>query len=284
MNSQPIGIKKRFRVVCSLVCFSVLLSATPVNAGVSAAAIRELIELVSKKFGSEMSEDAIKALPRGVEQAVKSGGADAVQAIQKLGPKAIRLIDQSADDASLTARLLAKYGDDATELVSTPGPMKLVKSLGDDAAETLVKHGIPSENLLNVGGLAASKAANQLSSRHGRQLIMLADDESTKQLVRNDALMNTITKLGDRGMDFVWKNKAALLAVGAIGAFVANPEPFIDGTASLAQVAAESVANPIAEGIASRTNWTAVIISLAGLIAAYALVKNWLKRSLRPAP
>ncbi len=79
MNSQPIGIKKRFRVVCSLVCFSVLLSATPVNAGVSAAAIRELIELVSKKFGSEMSEDAIKALPRGVEQAVKSGGADAVQ-------------------------------------------------------------------------------------------------------------------------------------------------------------------------------------------------------------
>ncbi|MCU0712221.1 MAG: hypothetical protein MUC43_09185 [Pirellula sp.] len=267
-----------------LIAFLITLTLSmPTHAGVSAAAIKELIELVSKKFGSEMSEDAVKALPRGVEQAVKAGGADAVQAIQKLGPKAIRLIDSSGDEATLAARLLAKYGDDATELVSNPGPMNLVKSLGDDAAETFIKHGAPAEGVLNVGGLAASKAANQLTSRHGRQLIMLAEEESTKQLVRSEALMGTIAKLGDKGMDFVWKNKGALLAVGAITAFVANPEPFIDGTASLAQVAAESVANPIADGIANRTNWTLVIVVLAALIAAYALIKNWIKRTLRAA-
>ena len=253
------------------------------HAGVSATAIRELIELVSKKFGKEMSEDAIQSLPRGVEQAVRVGGDEAVQAIQKLGPKAIHLIDQSGAEAALTARLLAKYGDDATDLVSRSGPLNLVKSLGDDAVETFVKHGMPAESVLSVGGVAASKAANQLSSRHGRQLIMLANEESTKQLVRSEALMGTVAKLGDKGMDFVWKNKGSLLAIGAIAAFVADPEPFLDGTASLAQIAAESVATPLADGIASRTNWTVVIVLVAAVIAGYLLIKNWTKRLLRTA-
>jgi hypothetical protein len=84
-------------------------------------------------------------------------------------------------------------------------------------------------------------------------------------------------------MDFVWKNKGSLLAIGAIAAFVADPEPFLDGTASLAQVAAESVATPLADGIANRTNWTVVIVLVAALIAVYFLIKNWMKRSLRTA-
>ncbi|MCU0721632.1 MAG: hypothetical protein MUC83_18120, partial [Pirellula sp.] len=215
------GIRSRLIVFIAFVAFAPMSLQS--YAGVSATAIKELIELVSKKFGREMSEDAIKGLPRGVEQAVKVGGDDAVLAIQKLGPKAIHLIDQAGADAALTARLLAKYGDDATQLVSQTGPLNLVKSLGDDAAETFVKHGMPAESLLTVGGVAASKAANQLMSRHGRQLIMLANEESTKQLLRSEALMGTIARLGDRGMDFVWKNKGSLLAIGAIAAFVADP-------------------------------------------------------------
>jgi hypothetical protein len=283
MRFSHMFCRNRFSLFVLVAFVAISSLALQTHAGVSTAAIKELIELVSKKFGREMSQDAMKGLPRGVEQAVKVGGEDAVQAIQKIGPKAIQLIDQSGADGALSAKLLAKYGDDATDLVSQTGPLNLVKSLGDDAAETFVKHGMPAESLLTVGGVAASKAANRLSSRHGRQLIMLANEESTKQLLRSEALMGTIAKLGDKGMDFVWKNKGSLLAIGAIAAFVADPEPFLDGTASLAQVAAESVATPLADGIANRTNWTVVIVLVAALIAIYLLIKNWMKRSLRTA-
>ncbi len=80
-------------------------------------------------------------------------------------------------------------------------------------------------------------------------------------------------------MEFVWKNKGALLFGTALAAFLANPEPFIDGTKDLATVAANVALEPLAKEIGSRTNWTVTIFALASACLAYMAFKQWIRKS-----
>jgi hypothetical protein len=253
-----------------------LAMSLPARAGVSTAVIRELTEFVSKKFGKEVAEEGSEVVSRGIERAVAAGGDDAVKAIRTLGPRAIQLIDSAGDEAVQASRLLAQFGDEAVWVVGNASRRTLAAKLGDEAAEAMIKHGAAAEKVLELGGKAAANAAKNLSTREGRQLAMLAGDEATSKLVSNEALMNTVAKFGDKGMEFVWKNKGVLTAATVLAVFVADPEPFIEGTKSLAEVAAQTAVEPIAKGIAGNTNWTLTIVLLAGCLACYLLIKQWI--------
>lgn len=250
---------------------------------VTSTAVRELTEFVAKKFSKEVAEEGAEIVSRKIETVVAQLGDEAVDAIRTVGPKAIRWIEASAADGAQSARLLAKYGDEAAWVVTDPARRAIAAKMGDDAAAAMIKLGEPAEKILEVGGQSAAKAAAQLSTKNGRQLAMMADDTANAALVKNDAVMQTVSKYGDKGMEFIWKNKASLAVAATLTAFLANPEPFIEGTQSLAQVAADAAVEPIARGIASNTNWTVTFGMLVLALCAYLLIKHWITRPRRLA-
>lgn len=113
-------------------------------------------------------------------------------------------------------------------------------------------------------------------------------DLPISKIGRTRELLKLIGKHGDRAMDFVWKHKGALIVSAALVAFLADPEPFIDGTRDITTTAAESVIKPIADvpkeiasEAARRVNWTLIAlfsVFVAGSIAGGAI---WLKYRTR---
>jgi len=271
----------RFLFVSVCLGFGVLVPNA--NGQVTSAAIRELTEFVAKKFSKEVAEEGVEVVSRKIETVVAQLGDEAVDAIRAVGPKAIRWIEASASDGAQSARLISRFGDEAAWVVTDPARRAIAVKMGDDAAAAMIKLGQPAEKILELGGESAAKAAAQLSTKTGRQLAMLADDSASAALVKNDALMQTVAKFGDKGMEFIWKNKASLAVAATLTAFLANPEPFIDGTQSLAQVVADAAVEPIAREIASSTNWTLTIGLLVLALCAYLLIKHWITQPRRMA-
>lgn len=249
---------------------------------VPTAIARETVELLIRKFGKEAVGEGGEGLAKQVDQISARLGDDGLEAIRKAGPKAISLLDEAGESGPQVARLLAKYGDEASWVVTSPSRMGLVARYGDEATEAMIKLGEPAEKIIDVGGASAAKAVSQLSNRHGRQLAMLADDTADAALVRNSALMDTISKYGDRGMEFVWKNKGALSVGAVLAALIADPEPFINGSKSLAEVAANAAVAPIATGVGRGTNWTIVILGVAAMAFVWFGFKRWLIQPQTP--
>jgi hypothetical protein len=120
--------------------------------------------------------------------------------------------------------------------------MKLL-SLGDDAAEMLLKHKGVSVPLLETFGNSATRALRKITPQNGRRLAMIKE----KLLAGHRAakLLQIVEKHGDPAMEWIWKNKAPLAVSAAMAAFLANPEPFIDGTRQLADTVAKEVVTPV---------------------------------------
>jgi len=268
-------------LVISVICLIGLGSES--HAFQSSVAVRELVEFVVKKFSKEVVEEGSETFAKRVETVVSSFGDEAIAAIRAGGPRALRWIEEAGVDGAQSARLITKFGDEATWVVSSPARRALSAKLGDDAAAAMIKHGAPAEKLIELGGESAAQAMANLSTRSGRQLAMIADESTTAPIVRNKELMNLLAQYGDKGMEFVWRNKGSLMVGTAMAAFLANPQPFIDGTKSLAEVAAENAVEPIARGIANGTNWTITIVFLCATLVVYLLVKQWILRPRRLA-
>ena len=96
--------------------------------------------------------------------------------------------------------------------------------------------------------------------------------------------MSVIEKYGDRGMAFVWRNKVPLASTAALAAFLADPQPFIDGTRDLAATLGEHVIAPAVgatvDAIAPHVEWTWLAIAVVGILAAVSLAKYYLRQRL----
>ena len=180
---------------------------------------------------------------------------------------------------------MAKYGDEAVWVVAKPNRMAIFLKLGDGAAESMMKHGEIAEPLLESIGKPAAAALKTISSQNGRRLAMLANDGTLNQIGKMPELLDVVVKHGDRAMDFIWRNKGALTVGAALVAFLANPQPFLDGTKDITKIVAENVAKPIAsvpgqvaDHAARNTNWTVVSLAILGVIAGIVGLKVWLKQ------
>lgn len=97
------------------------LFIVPAQGGVFSSAAKETLELIGRKAAKETSEKSAQEL-------------------------AERLLRESSDDA--LRALLKKYGEGASRLICKPERVQLLDSLGDEAAEALLKHGSMAERLL----------------------------------------------------------------------------------------------------------------------------------------
>ena len=206
-----------------------------------------------------------------MEAMAMSHGDDAVTAVEKVGQKAIPLIEQAGTNGNRAARLIVQHGDKGLWIVSRPKSMALFVKYGDEAGQAML--GIQElPNLLSPPTVDRRPRRCTKLAQNARRLRMMLDEGVLARIGRTDSLLKAIGQSGDRAMDFVLRNKGPLAITTGLVAFLADPQPFLDGARDLSQTTLEVAVRPVAEvpkvvatEAARRTNWT-----LIGAIAVVA--------------
>ncbi len=260
-------------------CLLLALAAETL-AGVSGAALKETIETVLRKFGQEVSEQGLETMSQKIEALALKYGDDGLAAVKRVGPRALQLVDDAGVQGVQAVRLLSRYGDDAAWVVAKPSRLSIAAKYGDDAAEALIKQGEIAEPLIESLGSSAAQALKTVSPQNGRRLAILAEDGTLQQIGRTDELLTVVRQYGDAGMEFIWRNKRGLAVTAALAAFLADPQPFIDGTVQLTSAVAEKVVQPVAQEVAKNANWTIVLPLLAIVAVGYLFLRSYVRQRL----
>lgn len=269
-----------------------LAFALPARADVPSKAVRETVEYVSKMFSKEAGEEGLEVLAKKIEQLAAKHGDEGLEVVRKLGPRALRAADEAGANSAAAIRAMSRFGEDGLVWVAKrPEGLELAAKYGDDAAEVLVKHKQVAEPLLRESGESAVRAFKAVDPQNGRLLAIMAADRATAPLARNPQLLDVVGKYGDSAVKFIWRNKGKLAAAGVLAAFLADPQPFIDGTRQLTVDLASTAMQPFAEvpnTIARSTNWTLlgiVVVLVGGLAVGWRMFlrhRAELKRKAEP--
>lgn len=283
-------INRRNVVVVTAVAALAAMTTGYALADVKTQAAREAVEYALKKFGKETVEEGTEQFATRVEALAVRHGDEALDAVRKVGPKAVQVIEQAGPKGADAAKLLVRYGDDGAWLARQPEGLVLFSKYGDDAAEAMIKHPGVAEPVIAAYGKPAAAALKEVSEQNGRRLATMTETGELAKIGRGEELLGVVGRFGDRAMEFVWRHKKALAVTAALTAFLANPQPFIDGTRDITEIAFENVAKPLAEvpkelakGIATGADWTPVLIAIVVVLAVYVttrlLLKSWERRS-----
>ena len=267
------------RVIILAACFAVASPGVSLAQG-KAALAREAAEYVIRKFGKEAAEVGVETLTQKLETLAVKHGDDVFLAVRKVGPRTIRIIEEAGEHGLESVKLMARYGDDAVWVVAKKNRMAIFVKYGDDAAETMMKHGEIAEPLLSSFGKPAAGALKSVSSQNARRLAMLADEGQLAKIGQTPELLEVVAKYGDRAADFIWQNKGALTVAAALAAFLANPEPFLDGVTDITTIVVKPIADvpgKVASEAAKRTNWTVVIVCGVCVLGLLAGARLWLR-------
>ena len=263
-------------VVVALLLILTCYSAA--QAGVKSKAAREAAEDVLERFGKEIGEETVETLTEKIGRYGARYGDDAIDAIRKAGPRGFKLLDDAGENAPEVVRLLNRYGNDAVWVASKPRNLAIFVKHGDEAAEAMIKHPGIAAPAIERFGQPAARAIRSVSSQNARRVAMMADDGSLAAAGKADELLEVIGKYGDKAANFIWKHKGALAVATVAAAFLADPQPFIDGTKDIAEVAVrpiDSAAKEVGRGVAEGTDWTLVIISISTLLILLVVLRMW---------
>lgn len=251
--------------------------STLAQAGGKTKAAQELAEYLIEKFGKEAAEEGAGKLSTRLESLAIKHGDEAFLAIRKAGPRGLKAVEEAGEHAPQVVRLLSREGDKALWVVENPRRLKLFAQYGDEAADAMLKHKGLAEPLVETFQEPAARAMKSLDGPHARELAALADSGELARIGRTPELLNTVATYGDRAMDFVWKNKGALAVTAVLAAFLANPQPFVDGTVDLGSIATEKLAQPVATEAARQADWTWLGVTALAIAGGYAFFRAWLK-------
>jgi hypothetical protein len=250
---------KPITIVATVGVFLVFMPAAP--AQLKSKAARETAEVLFERFGVKAGR-SVPELAGRIESVAAKYGDEAYLAIRKGGPSACGLIEAAGPDGAKAVRVLAVHGEQgASRVLSQPTAMKQFLTYGDEAASVLVRHPGVAEPLVERGGAQAVKALGAIDPRNGRRLAMLMDGELA-QAGRHPELLGVVAKHGDRAVNFLWHNKATLAGGAALAAFLADPEPFLNGTKDLAAVTGDAVVKPVVGGVFTLLNIALVAVGV----------------------
>ncbi len=313
--------RKEFAMAVAFV--ALLIFARDAQAGVPDAAVREAVELGMKAAGREALTETEEVLVQRTERLVAQYGKDTVvKAVRGAGPAAVEMLEKAGPNADQVLQLLLRRGDDVLAVTKKLGPagidalagagaqtetalnllvrdgedalwitaksdrLALVARYGEDAEAALLRQRELAEPLVEQFQGAGARAVKDLDGQNARRLVEMLNEGELKQIGRTEQLLGVVGRYGNRGMDFVWRNKGALAVAAGLTAFLADPEPFINGTRDLAQVIGHSVVEPLAqvpakaaEGLFHNANGTIVICFAIGVVALVYVVRR--RRSLR---
>jgi hypothetical protein len=267
---------RKFPLSAGFSLLTTLLLPSLAPAGPRSAAVREVAEYVLQQFGKEATGMGLESLTRKTEQLVIQYGPQALQAVRNVGPRTFRLVEGAGEHGDQAVRLLAQHGPQAAGLVSRREALALVARHGDGIAEALLRHPGIAEPLIGRLGDPAVDALRAIKPRNARRLALMQQSGELARIGRTGELLGVIAQYGDRACDWIWRNKGGLTMASVLAAFLADPEPFLDGARDLAGLVAEAAIRPIAEvpkavatEAARRTNW-ALIALVGGSLAGFA--------------
>lgn len=254
------------------------------DAGVISKAAKEATDYVFRKFGKQASKEGFETFARKIDGLAIRHGDDAIAAVKKVGPRVFRVVEEAGEHGPQAIKLMARHGDDALWVVAKKNRLAIFVKFGDDAAESMIKHGELAEPLIQAMGKPAAGALNAISKQNGRRLAMMADDGTLLKIGRTDELLEVVYKHGDSAMEFIWKHKGSLAVATTLAAFLSDPEAFINGAVAINAAIAEHVAQPlasvpgqVANVAAQNTNWTLVLSLLVGVAGGIAAIRVWLR-------
>ena len=240
-------------------------------------AAKEAAEALIARFGAKAGR-SVPALARWIEGLAARYGDEAIVAVRRGGPEAVGLVEAAGADGPKALRVLARHGEQgAARVLSRPTAMKQFLRYGDEAAAVLVKHPGVAEPLVERGGAQAVKALGAVTPRNGRRLAMLLDGDLA-QAGRHAELLEVVGRRGDAAADFLWRNKGVLAGGAALTTFLANPEPFLNGTRDIAKVAGDTVVKPAINGVFTLIYLAVGVFALLMVIGGTLAYKHGLPR------
>jgi hypothetical protein len=273
-------------IVCLGVFVVLLLLPNRLFAAGKTTLAREAAEYVMRRFGKASADEGVEALTVKAETLAVAHGDEALTAFRKVGPRLFSMVDDAGEQGGDVIRLMARYGDDADFVIATPSRLAMYSAHGDDAAKALIAHGEIAGPLIDALGQPAAGALARVSSQNARRLAMMADEGELSRIGRTPELLAVVQQFPDKAMGFIWRNKAALATASLLAAFLADPQPFLDGTVKISSQIAEHAVRPLTDvpaEIARRTNWTVIILTAGVLLAAWLILKGRLRRKSVPA-
>ncbi len=234
------------------------------------AAARKLAREIVEAFGRETIE---RAEPR-VARLVESYGDDAVRALRRVGSSGVASIERFGAPG---AKILARWGDDGARVLAEGGDdaIRVMSRWGDGAVDFMIRHPGAGRQCLEHFGEHALKPT--LSTESVVTLNRLA--EPIRASGRVAQIFGVVERFGDRACKFIWRNKGTIFGAAVLAAFLADPEPYIEGAKKLIVEPASEAAREVAGG----TNWTLVVIVLALVAGAAWFVRRLLRGSKRRA-
>ncbi|MCS7168519.1 MAG: hypothetical protein RMI91_11070 [Gemmatales bacterium] len=265
-----------------------LVLTNDAEADLRSRAIREVAEYVLRKFSKEAVGETVETLARRLERQVAKHGDDALRLVQAGGPKALHTLEEVGEHAPKLLKFHARHGDEAIWVITRPRSTAIFLKYGDDAGAALLRHGEIVEPIIEQHGRPAATAlARMADSQQARRLAMMHQDGSLAKIGRTEELLEVIARKtepgwADRTMDFIWRHKGALAVTAALTAFLADPEPFINGLRDLTEVAAENTVGKVSGEIARSINWTLIIgitiVVIGTLFLARRIGSHYLKK------
>lgn len=218
------------------------------RADVKTKAVQETAEAVMARFGVRAGR-SLPALIEKIESLAARYGEEALVAVRRVGPEAFTLVEEAGVNGSRAVRVLAEFGEEgATCVLRRPAAMKQFLRYGEGAASVLVRHPGVAEGLIEKGGAGAVRALAKVTPQGARRMAMVLEGE-LKAVAPKAELLEVVGKYGQRACDFIWANKGVLAGAAAMTAFLANPEPYLNGVRNLAEVTVVPVAKPVVNGI-----------------------------------
>lgn len=221
------------------------LSALCPQSAAARKAARELVEAIGR--------EALESGEVRIARLVESYGDDAAAAVRRAGAPAVAAMETWGAPG---ARILARWGDDGLRVLSAEGDaaVGILAKHGDAAVEFMIKHPGAGRELIAHFGAPPVKAA--LTTEGVVTLNRLA--EPIKASGRAAEIMGVVERFGDRACAFLWRNKGVVFGGALLAAFLADPEPYIDGAKTLIVEPAAKAASEAA----GQANWTLIFLVL----------------------
>jgi hypothetical protein len=255
-----------------VMCVLNLVLFESAKANPPAILVRELVEYLIKKSPS-IAAKGTDDITRQVTAVVSKYGPEGAVFIQKAGPEGLEVLSKAGDNAPDIIKLVVKRGEEAVHVISKPGNLAIFIKHGDTAYDALAKHPGLAEDIINRFGGNGAKALSNLSRPNGQRLAILAKQNSLLGSEKSDDLLRVVTKHGDKAMDFIWRNKVALGTTAVMAAFIANPEPFLDGAKDLAVQGTKAAAPSLASASSFALNTTLLIGGIALILVCISPLK-----------
>lgn len=257
-----------YAALASLAIFAAAIAPSSAYASPASASIKSAAEAIFKRFGPGVAGKTAAEVTEQTGKAVAKYGDDALPLLRETGHRGFTALDEGGAKAPDVIKLYKRKGSEAVWIISEPRKLAIFVKHGDSAAEALLKHPGIAEALIERHGSSAAGALNRVGRDKAQLLGMAERDGVFSATSRSPELLGVVERYGDPAMEFVWQHKGALTVTAALGAFLIDPKPFLDGIQDITKVVAESAVRPIAEApgkfaveAAKRTDWTAVGVS-----------------------